>query len=88
MHRNTDIGAWNCCWLTLRRWCTWTFESVSLIDMPIVCQGENVGYMRRMTTLVSQVEEVMALHRGYELSFGCLSSPYDRFHLTRDAADC
>lgn len=87
LREDTDTGGWKRRWLTLCRWFTRSFKPAVLFDVPIFQHVKKFDYLCWLRTLVLRAEKLVGLHRGYDLSFCCLSHPYDCFYLTRDAAD-
>lgn len=82
---DTDIGAWERRWSTLRALCAGTVSAVDSLDMPFVKHADEESYVRKMLKFLGREFDV---DKGFDwLSVCCVGRPYDRFYLTCDAAD-
>lgn len=82
---DTDIGAWERRWATLSPWCTCTVSLVDALDIPFVRHPDEVSYVQKMVGFLSR--DLNVGDRFDWLSVCCIGRSYDRFLLTRDAAD-
>lgn len=89
MRHNTNIGASDHRWSSLREWCACPMSPFWLINMPFTRHGYKVFFVRRLYALFRSYREMAIGKEGVDqFSLCCLVSPYDKLYIIEDAAEC
>lgn len=88
MQHDTDIGAWERRWSSMRPWYAGTISPTGPFDMLFVHHVDEVAYVHILYELSRKYREKATEKEGFDCQWFCgFDVPYDKFYLLRDAAD-